>query len=263
MPQPWSPRCCFEQHQKRMKRIRVNVDTEGLHTRWDARTNTRCTFFPKDNDTNKRAYIFQKTKRPKNSSSEILLWRLINGRTVRTSELLLFTGRSVQEFHFFHMKMCESISIYVREEKMQDGCFLLQLPACVRVCSVSLSVCRTRSLTQHSRPHTPDRLFSPILVEVLQREAEKKDRMRLRERAKKNSRLWGCWGLCIEPLEASPAETFCLSLSLPVSQSPGPQWPNSFTGCLAGLSLSPHIADISTHQIRAEQDPLGQRWVDE
>lgn len=131
MPQPWSPRCCFEQHQKRMKRIRVNVDTEGLHTRWDARTNTRCTFFPKDNDTNKRAYIFQKTKRPKNSSSEILLWRLINSRTVRTSELLLFTGRSVQEFHFFHMKMCESISIYVREEKMQDGCFLLQLPACV------------------------------------------------------------------------------------------------------------------------------------
>lgn len=129
MPQPWAPRCCFEQHQKRMKRIRVNVDTEGLHTRWDAHTNTGCTFFPKDNDTNKMAYISQKIKRPKTaqvkSCCDVLL----------TAELYVHQSCSYlqdgQEFHFFQMKMWESISIYVQDEKMQDGCFLLQLPVCV------------------------------------------------------------------------------------------------------------------------------------
>ena len=200
MPQPWAPRCCFEQHQKRMKRIRVNVDTEGLHTRWDAHTNTGCIFFPKDNDTNKMAYISQKIKRPKTaqvkSCCDVLL----------TAELYVHQSCSYlqdgQEFHFFQMKMWESISIYAGRENAR---WLFSSSAsCVRVCSISLSVCRTRLLTQHSRPHTLDRLFSPILVEVLQREAEKKDRMRLREQAKiklKAVRLLGAmyWAIRGEP----------------------------------------------------------------
>lgn len=33
VPQPSAPRCCFEQHQKRMKHILINADAQELHTR--------------------------------------------------------------------------------------------------------------------------------------------------------------------------------------------------------------------------------------
>lgn len=95
--------------------------------------------------------------------------------------------------------------------------------------------------------------------------------MRVRQRKKwdlKAVKLLGamCWAIQVE----SSPETFCLFLCLPVSQSPGLEWLNGFTGCLAAPSLSPHMADISTHQIKTEQDPpwakMGgwmEGWTDE
>lgn len=59
---------------------------------------------------------------------------------------------------------------------------------------------------------------------------------------------------------SSPLSCFCLSVSLR-----GLKWLNIFTGRMSSLPQpqSSHISDISTHQIRIEQDPTGQRWVDE
>lgn len=117
------------------------------------------------------------------------------------------------------------------------------------------------SLTQHSRPRILDRLFSPILEEVL------KNKERRTEWDEENSKLWSCWRPCIETLVARPVDLFplhCVCLS--VSQSPGPGWLNTFTSwphTPTPHPTYPHNVDISTHWIRTEARPHGaemERW---
>lgn len=70
--------------------------------------------------------------------------------------------------------MCDSVSIYVRGENCQSLLFPHTCMSAQRVCVFEQPrIIYSKSLTQHSRPHILDRLFSPILVEVLKQEEEK------------------------------------------------------------------------------------------
>lgn len=81
-------------------------------------------------------------------------------------------------------------------------------PAVGRSLGESRLLLARRSLTQHSRPRRPDRLFSPNQVEVLQKERQRsKSAVRMARRGLQASR------------GKSPAETHFLCL--PVSPAPG------------------------------------------
>lgn len=76
--------------------------------------------------------------------------------------------------------------LLVCNKKIHKSHFLFFLHVCLQ-CQPSASAyqcpyvfafkCCTRSLTQHSRPHTLDHLFSPILVEALQKKTKKLSEM--------------------------------------------------------------------------------------
>lgn len=105
---------------------------------------------------------------------------------------------------------------------------------CERPCII---ICR-KSLTQHSRPHTLDRLFSPILVEVLK---NKKRKRQWRRKNRANRRLRSSCRPRIESLEAEPLETFCfsiVSLCQSLSRARVTQQLHKLSGCRPPLSLS-------------------------
>ncbi len=112
---------------------------------------------PNDNDTNKMAYIFLNTK-DQNS------WILAETSFCRTVQFTARSGVAFVQMGDKHFNLCARKINAWRP-------FLLS--ACLRVLNERLCVvlgaytCWTCWLTQHSRPHTLDRLFSPILVEVL------------------------------------------------------------------------------------------------
>lgn len=111
---------------------------------------------------------------------------------------LLLEWGGVKAFSFMCYKTVISASPCMSSSGIYQSLYVLVFKYC------------TRSLTQHSRPHTPDRLFSPILVEVLQRKKKKKRQKRVWDGGK----FWGPW-------EASPVESFILFL--PFSRSHGAQ----------------------------------------
>lgn len=130
MPQSWAPRCCFEQHQKRMKHSRIIVEVQGtitqdeMHTYAHVYAHTHTLVFSQMTQT-KMAYIFQYSK-DQNNWSEIWPWRQ-HSRTVHLLELLLFTVRAVVSF--VKMKMCKYSHA---RRKMQRGHFVFFLHARVQ-----------------------------------------------------------------------------------------------------------------------------------
>lgn len=130
-----------------------NVSISTLRPRGsDVRPFTHTHVFPNGNDTNKMSYIFQSTKTKiaeiksacdvsrqncTNSSGSYLQW----GREIHPSSNVWR--------NFCLRELCAASAWAFTDEQ----------PWTVY----------SKSLTQHSRPHTLDRLFSPILVEVLKR----------------------------------------------------------------------------------------------
>ena len=100
-------------------------------------------------------------------------------RTVHKLEQLPFTVRSGVSF-LSRLKTCESV-LHMCKKKNGAISSYFWITACTPPAFKHPCVAQCTSLTQHSRPRTLDRRFSPILVEVLKKKEREKHDERVRQ----------------------------------------------------------------------------------
>lgn len=124
---------------KNPENILNNAEAQGLRC-----THMQTHTFPKDNDTNKMAYIFQYVKDWKNFATM----------------QIVFVGIRLVKWKWIPVFLKFSMLLHVNPRQ--------------HLYVLAIKYCAHCSLTQHSRPHTLDHLFSPILVEALSKRKKKK-----------------------------------------------------------------------------------------